>query len=170
MIFSMMLLFVTVYFTYEKYINYSDELERYDNIKSRLIRMVRETDTYSQKDLEISWKHLQIAERFLKDSPTDYLLKLKPLIELVKPKKYRYNNQKQDIPDLEIDFEKKFISLSKLHQFEKNFFDSYNKINKDKSLNYKDKTDYKKMVFFVSISNKKSAKKAKHVSRRRRKR
>jgi hypothetical protein len=168
MIISFSVLFITAYFTYEKYIDYSDELERYDNIKSRLIRMVRETDTYSQKDLEISWKHLQIAERFLKDSPTDYLLKLKPLIELVKPKKYRYNNQKQDIPDLEIDFEKKFISLSKLHQFEKNFFDSYNKINKDKSLNYKDKTNYKDMVFFVSISNKKSTKKAKHMSHRRR--
>ncbi len=160
-------LVVTVYFAYEQYSHYSDTLERYDAIKSRLLHLIRTTDTYSLKELEKSYKHLQIAKKYLQYHPTDILLKVKPLIKMLPPSEYLFKEKETQEPTFSLIFEKKFTRLSDLYKFQKNFFAQFTAINHDKTMKYAEKTDYTKMHFVVKISN--ITKKA-PVSRRRRRR
>jgi hypothetical protein len=114
------------YMMFENYISYTDELDKYESTKNRLIRMVKTTDTYSIDELVKSFKHLQIAEKFLKYAPADFLIELKPLINMQEPISFIYDNKNKTTPQFSIIFEKQFILLSNLHLFEKEFIDTFN--------------------------------------------
>jgi len=138
----------------ERFESYSSELERYETIKARLVHMVRSTDTYDEDELEKSYKHLQIAEKFLRYHPTDFLLQLKPLIEMLKPKGYNFNEDESGEALFRINFQRKFQTLGELYRFKQTFLQKFNKINSDNRLEYIEKSNYKKLEFIVSISNK----------------
>ncbi len=145
-------LLVTTYFTYEQFSRYNETLNRYDAIKNRLLRMIRSTNTYSLDELEKSYKHLQIAKRYLQYHPSDILLKLKPLAEMLPPSNYVFDGQQNDKePRIGMRFEKSFSRLSDLYAFEKKFKAKFSTINSDDSMEYSEKTDYKKMMFIAEI-------------------
>lgn len=168
MIFSFLTLISTSYLAYQQYEAYTEDLENYENIKNRLIRLVRKTDTYSQEELEKSFKHLQIAEEFLQHSPSDYLITLKPLIEILQPKSYSFQDKKALSPSISLVFEKKFQSLSKLYNFEKLFLKTFTTANEENTLEYKNNTNYQSLKFHATITNK--VKKAPIINQRRRRR
>lgn len=153
--------------TFEKYTQYSDTLDEYEIIKERLLHTVKTTDTYSLSELEKSWKHLQNAEEFLKYRPSDSLIRLRPLIEMVIPNSYSFKNENTKQESFNINFIKKFDSLSHIYSFKKEFLTKFETLNQDKSLIYSDKTNYSDMNFFIVIS-KAEVTKAKPQQRRRR--
>ena len=168
LVLSSIILIVSSYFTYEKYTSYTKTLQRYDSIKERLIRMIKTTNTYPITELEKSYKHLQIAEKFLRYHPTDYLLQLKPLIEMLSPTQYNFNNNNTQNTHFFIRFRKKFKTLGELYTFKQEFLQKYKLLNTKNKLELIEKTDYTKLQFAIDISNKKTPKKVTPRRRRRR--
>ncbi len=164
---SILLLLGSSFFAYESYVNYDNSLNSYETIKSRLIRTVKQTDTYSQKELQKSWNHLQIAEKYLQYNPKDFVLALKPLINLLKPTSWSWT-LKDSYPQAQISFEKSFKSLDALHQFELHFNKIYKDINTSNKIKLNNQSDYKKMYFHNIVTIKKESKKPYQASRRRR--
>ena len=160
---------VSTYLAYEQYSYYSDALDRYDNIKSKLLHMIRTTDTYSLQELEKSYKHLQIAEKYLRYHPADILLKLKPLIELLPPSHYLFDDKNSKEPTFSFRFTKKFTNLSDLYSFQQNFLGEFSSLNGNNTMKYSESTDYSNMKFIVDIMSN-AKKKAPIVHRRRRRR
>jgi len=161
-------LLVSSYFAYEKYDSYTQALDRYDNIKDRLIRMIKTTNTYPMHELEKSYKHLQIAEKFLRYHPTDFLLQLKPLIEMLPPKKYDFSDDNTQKAKFHIQFRKTFQTLGELYAFKQEFFNKFQIINDKKTLKLEEKTNYTNLEFAVDISNNVVQKKVTPRRRRRR--
>ena len=139
------------FFTYEKYESYNNALDQYASIKDQLIQTVRNTETYSQEELQKSWDYLQISQKHLRHHPSDLFLALKPLVMLQKPEEWSWKYH-EDQPELSVSFAKPFKSLDALHQFEKRFQKQFNKINSKLSLTFLDKTDYAKMQFKATVS------------------
>jgi len=166
--FAILSLFLTTSVTFDDYTNYSDSLDRYDSIKAKLLRTVKNTDTYSLDELEMSWKHLQNAEKFLNYRPHDALIKFKPLIDLVVPRNYAFKSKDSKSQSYSLEFTKKFQTLGELHSFEKMFLEKFNEINKKKKLKYTDKTNYSNMTFSVIIAKPEEAKPKGFQRRRRR--
>jgi len=152
MIFSLFSLFAVSYYAVDKYIQYSDALERYDNIKSRLVRIVKHTDTFSTQKLQRANQYLQTVEAFSQNHPSDVLLTLKPLITMLKPLSYSFSTKDVENPKIAIVFEKKFTSLNALYNFEKRFKNIFIDINNNKEFHYTKTTDYATMKFHVEIS------------------
>jgi hypothetical protein len=167
LILSFITLIVSSFFTFESYTNYDNALNNYETIKNRLIRTVRNTDTYSQEELQKSWNHLQIAEKYLQYNPIDFILALKKLILIQEPSSLHWS-LKDTTTNANISFEKSFQSLDALHQFEMQFNNIFNEINSTLSLKLSNKSDYKKLFFHNVIEIKKSTKVHKTPSRRRR--
>ena len=158
----------SIYFAYDKYVQYSDTLERYDTIKSRLLHMIRTTDTYSFEELEKSYKHLEIAKKYLQYHPSDILFQLKPLIEMLPPSHYLFDETEEKEPKFNLRFEKEFTRLSDLYAFEKSFLEKFTVINHDKTMKYSEKTDYSKLKFIAEISSETKKTPTPHRRRRRR--
>ncbi len=164
---SVVALAVSSFFTSQSFTNYSDELDRYESIKNRLIRTVRNTDTYSKQDLQKSWNHLQIAEKYLQYNPLDLMISIKPLTKFIKPTSWKWRLE-NSYPQTEIEFEKSFKSLDTMYKFEKQFNKIYNDINKSLTITLNNKSDYKKMIFKNILEIKKEKKRPQRASRRRR--
>lgn len=159
---------ISSYFTLEAYERYEDSLERYDSIKNRLLRMVKMTHTYSLEELEKSYKHLEIAKKFLRNHPSDFLLKTKPLLELLPPLRYKYEDNDAKKAQFTLFFEKRFNRLSDLYEFQKKFVSKFQELNTDNSMQYREKTDYTQMKFKAEITNKTKTSPNRRARRRRR--
>jgi hypothetical protein len=152
----------------EKYLVYSDELQRYESIKNRLINLVRSANRYTEKELETTYKHLEIAQKYLQYHPTDEAMKIKPLIDILKPKDFYFIVNNEHKMQVKFNFEKTFKKLSDLHKFEKKFKKIFENLNTDNLLEYKKLTKYSELKFIVSIYTKVTAKKKPTIRRRRR--
>ena len=160
-------LVTSAYIAYDAYSRYNDSLERYENIKTRLLRMVKRTNTYSLQELEKSYEQLEIAKKYLRHHPSDILLKLRTLIELLPPSRYTYNDEDTKEAKFTLFFEKKFEHLSDLYKFQKEFISRFKKIDNNTSMKYTDKTDYTDMNFKAEITNAKQES-PRRIRRRRR--
>ncbi len=159
---------ISSYFAYERYDSYTQALDRYDTIKNRLLRMIKTTDTYPMAELEKSYKHLQISEKFLRHHPTDFLLQLRPLIEMLRPLKYEFSNDNMQKAKFHIQFRKNFQTLGELYEFKQKFFNIFQTINSKKTFKLEEKTNYSNLEFAVDISNNIVTKKVTPRRRRRR--
>ena len=166
-LFSAIVVSVTSFNMLENYNKYNDALDNYDSIKAKLLRTVKNTDTYSLPELQKSWKHLQNAEKFLNFRPQDSLIHFKPLIDLVVPRDYSFKSMDSQSEEYSMTFIKKFQTLGELYNFEKIFVQNFNKINEEKKLIYSDKTNYSDMTFSVMISQHQQKKVSKKRRRRR---
>ncbi len=148
---SALLVLSVSFFAYEKFASYSDALESYELIKSRLIRLAHQTDTYSQEELQKSLNYLQISEKYLQYHPSDILYSLKPLIELQKPQELQWKYLENTLT-LSVTFKQSFYTLEELYQFEKKFYKAFNNLDKTFHNSYTTKTDYTKMDFYTLIT------------------
>ncbi len=164
---SIIIFLPVFFFTYEKYESYNKALDQYEGSRDQLIQMVRNTDTYSQEELQKSFNYLQIAEKYLRYHPSDLFLALKPLVLLQKPEQWSWKYHEGQ-PELSISFAKPFESLDALHQFEKRFQKHFNEINSTLPLTFLDKTDYTKMHFRGIVSTVKTNKTQQRRIKRRR--
>jgi len=141
------IIFIAVFFfTYSKYMHYTKSLEVYEAIKNQLIQTVKNTKTYSQKDLQQSINYLEVVEKYLYHHPADQFPVLKPLILLQKPDHMSWKYRKGQ-PELSLSFTKLFDNLDGLHKFEKTFNAYLKKISAVLPLTFIDKTNYEKMQF-----------------------
>ncbi len=145
------LIFLTVsYFTLDEYSRYSDLLDSYKTIKNRLLNTVKRTKTLSQDELDKSLNHLNIAEKHLKDHPSDIAILLKPLISLLKPISWEWNHTDAML-SLDVKFEKDFTTLSDLHDFEMQFNTLFDDINTTLILSNIPTTNYKKLHYKTEV-------------------
>ncbi|HFU75363.1 MAG TPA: hypothetical protein ENK66_03875 [Arcobacter sp.] len=147
------LLVVGIYNSLDSYMNYSNTIEKYNNIKSRLVRMTQKTQQYSYDTLQKTYNHLEVAENFLSYNPIDISLKLKPLIVLIKPSDFSFAYEVGHKPKFKVVFEKKFSTLEALYISEKSFFKNYKLLNIDNSFELEKLTDYQNLLFKVVIFN-----------------
>jgi len=166
LVLSSLVLFIIMFFTLEAYENYSNMLDRFSSIESRLTRMVRKSEMHSKEELEKNFVQLQIAEKYLQYRPSDMLLTLKPLIELEKPVSLEWSTKNENLY-VKLEFKKAFTTLETLHEFEHSFLAALEEINSTYQLKYTNKTNYAKMSFEYIVS---SAKKKKAPPQRRRRR
>jgi len=167
-LFSALLFFLTTLNTFDKYSDYSDALDQYESIKTKLLRTVKNTDTYPLPELQKSWEHLENAEKFLSAHPEDIIIKFKPLIDLTKQKMYSFKSQETTSTIFQLEFSKKFQTLGELHNFEKIFLKEFHTINAKKEFLYSDKTNYSTMTFSVTITQAETKKPQQNTRRRRR--
>jgi hypothetical protein len=167
LIFSGIIFGTSSFFAYTEYLNYTQLLKEYDTIKSKLIHTIKITHTYPMEQLEKSYKHLQIAENFLLNHPSDYFIELTPLIKILAPTSYTFNNNTQS-PSVTVQFQKSFGTLKELYTFRQNFLKNYKILNKEKKLTLTEKTDYTKLYFAIDISSQTTTTKAAPQRRRRR--
>jgi hypothetical protein len=120
-------------------------------------------------ELEKSFQHLQVAEKFLRYHPSDILIELKPLISLLAPKEYTFHALNETTPTYSIVFEKKFHSLTEFYNFKQKFQHTFQTINKENKLTYNERTNYTSLNFFVTLSSGEGAKTS-HTTKRRRRR
>ncbi|MDD5401222.1 MAG: hypothetical protein PHQ93_08565 [Sulfurimonas sp.] len=161
-------LLVLSFFTVEKYLSYSDSFEKYETIKDRLTKIVKNTQTYPQGELQKSLNYLEIVEKHLEYHPVDLITVLKPLIKLQKAETFEWNYIDGNI-ELKAAFKKSFNTLESLYEFEKRFYKEFDDINMTLKHTYIKQTDYKKLNFAstVIINNKKEEPKA-PIARKRR--
>ncbi len=143
---SLLLLSVISYFTYKQYGEFSNEADQYNSIKGRLIKLVRNTDTYSENELKKSLALIQISSTYLQFHPSDMFILLKPLIDLQKPDSLHWNNNNNS-PKLEVTFSKSFKTLEELHQFKESFNIKFDEVNVTLPLTYTDNTNYNTIQF-----------------------
>ena len=149
---SSVIFFITTYFALEAYENFNATLDEYDSIKTRLVRTVKNTDTYSYSNLERSYNLLQIGQKHLKNDPRDILIALEPLINLQKPSAFSWET-KEKAPNFTLKFSKSFSTLQELYQFEKEFLTLYSDANKSIPLSYQPRHNYKTLTFETTIAS-----------------
>jgi hypothetical protein len=159
----------SVTYTYTSYNKYDEILQKYNNIKTSLLQQMKQADTYPLDELEKSFQHLQVAEKFLRYHPSDTLIQLKPLISLLTPKEYTFHALNETTPTYSIVFEKKFYSLTEFYNFKQKFQHTFQTINKENKLTYNERTNYTSLNFFVTLSSGESVKTS-HTTKRRRRR
>ena len=164
---SILSIFVISFFTYEKYISYSDALNRYETSKSELMDIMKKTDAREEKTLKRDLQHIYKTEKYLQHYPSDAILALKPLIQLQKPKDIEWENGDGNI-EMKVVFEKSFNKLAKLSKFEKEFKKRFNDINSSYKFIYTTNTDYQKMIFNTTLKTDKAQDKTRKQARRRR--
>ena len=164
---SLLALVGSTYMAYEGLERYSAILQRYDTIKDRLLHLIKTTDTYQLEKLRQSYTHLQIAERFLKSHPLDVLIELRPLLNMLPPQTYRYDDHDKQEPTIELSFQKQQDSLEALYTFEKSFKSLFEKLNKEQKWTLEVHNDYAKIIFKAKIT---TSQKPQPKQRRRRRR
>lgn len=154
--------------TFEKYLSYSDSFEKYEMLKAKLTKVVKNTQTYSLDELQKSLNYLEIVEKHLQYHPVDLITVLKPLIKLQKIENLDWKYQQNGL-ELKATFKKSFDTLESLYEFEKRFYKEFDDINTTLKHTYTKETDYKKLNFAstVIIDNKKEEPKAPLMRKRR---
>jgi len=161
-------LLVLSFITFEKYLSYSDSFEKYEMLKTKLTKVVKNTPTYSHDELQKSLNYLQVVERHLEHHPVDLIALLKPLIKLQKIENLDWKYQQNSL-ELKATFKKSFETLESLYEFEKRFYKEFDDINTTIKHTYIKQTDYAKFNFAstIVIDNKKEEPKAAAPRRRR---
>ncbi len=147
---SFICLLMGAYLFLDSYEKYNDKIERYENIKDRLVKTIKKVKTLSTHSLKNYNLFLDIRDKYATQNPFDFLITLKPLIQIIKPKNFSYTKYPSAI--FRIEFQKKFYTLNDLYEFEKSFFKKFKEIDKKGLFEYKNITDYGKLIFAVKIS------------------
>jgi len=167
LIISILSIFITSFFTYEKYLSYSDAFNKYEISRNKLINTIKKTDAREEKTLKKDLQHIYKTEKYLQHYPSDAILTLKPLIQLQKPKDIEWKNEDGKI-EMKVVFEKSFYKLAKLNKFEKEFGKRFNDINSSYKFTYTTETDYQKMIFNATVDIDKTQNKTQKQAKRRR--
>lgn len=170
LLFSAVVLFVSAFFAYEQFSAYSEVLERHDMAKNKLQRVITSTNTSSEEELQKGLAYLQMKQKYMQHHPIDLLLPIKELIKLQKPQDVKWNSL-DSIAKMEVTFKRPFETLKELYSFEKDFFAKFNVIDAAFTKEYKNKTDYTKLFFDLTLtleSGKKIEQPAPQMRRRRR--
>ncbi len=147
---STCILLTVSYLSFDEYSKYSDLLYSYKTIKSELVNTVKRTKTLPLDDLDKSLNHLNIAEKHLKNHPSDIIILFKPLITLLKPISWEWKHSDATL-SLDVKFEKDFHTLSDLHDFEMQFNKLFKDINSTLTLSNTPTTDYKKLHYQTEV-------------------
>lgn len=160
---------VLSFITFEKYLSYNDSFEKYEIIKDRLTKIVKNTQTYSQDELQKSLNYLEIVEKHLEYHPVDLITVLKPLIKLQKAETFEWNYVEGNI-ELKATFKKSFNTLESLYEFEKRFYKEFDDINTTLKCASIKGTNYTKLDFvsMITIDSKKEEIQSPAVRKRRR--
>ncbi|MDD5373550.1 MAG: hypothetical protein PHO62_09020 [Sulfurimonas sp.] len=161
-------LLVLSFITFEKYLSYNDSFEKYEMLKTALAKVVKNTQTHSQDELQKSLNYLEIIERHLEYHPVDLITVLKPLIKLQKIENLEWKYQQNNL-ELKATFIKSFDTLESLYEFEKRFYKEFDDINTTLKHAYTKQTDYTKLNFAstIIINNQKEEQKAPMARKRR---
>ncbi len=145
-------LITSSYAMYEGLQKYTTTLQRYDSIKERLLHLIKTTDTYPLEQLQQSYIHLQVAENFLRSHPLDVLIRFKPLLAMLPPKTYEYDDRNRgEDPIIELSFQKRFDTLEALYTFENSFRSLFKQLNKENRWILEVNSNYSKIDFKAKI-------------------
>lgn len=150
LIVSTFILLTISYFTFNEYNRYSNLSYNYKNTKNKLINRIKQTKTLTLIDLEKSLNHLDIAEKYLKNYPSDIIMPLKPLIMLLNPISWSWQYDETALT-LDVKFEKKFQTLLELHNFTIKFNRLFKDINTTFTLSNTPIVDYKKFYYKTEV-------------------
>jgi len=159
------LLFVMLYFVFDAYIKYTDLTTKNEVLKSRYLNLFSKTKMLPEKELKKYTNHISMVKKYLKNSPVDTALILKPLIELDKPTEFDYKDE-NGIVSFKLVFEKHFKELKNLYKFEKEFNSKFRNINTIIKIEKKTTIDYEKMIYKTNINT--VDKSSIHVKKRKR--
>jgi hypothetical protein len=147
---SFVFLLVVSYFTLSAYMKYTDLTSENKVLQSRYLNLLKHTKMLSQKELEEYMNHIIMVKKYLKDTPVDAALLIKPLIEMNKPIEFDYKNE-EGVISFKAVFEKHFKELKNLYIFEKEFENKINEINKSITIEKKVTTDYEQLIYKADI-------------------
>jgi len=162
---SFIILIATSYFTFVAYENYADLTQKNQLLKQKYLHAISQAKMLPKRELENYEYTIDMTKKYLKDSPADVIIQLKPLVSLLKPSKFKYTNEKGNIL-FTLSFEKQFDALVNLYKFEKEFDTKFNALKDKLKITKKMTVDYKKLLYKVDISTQKN-KVAMHKRRRR---
>jgi len=148
---SLIFLSFMIYFTFIGYEDYSDLIQQNKILKNRYLSTISHTKMLPKEELKKYGYNIYMTKTYLKDSPIDKIIELKPLISLLKPSKFEYKNEKGSVV-LKISFEKKFSELMSLYRFEKEFDTRFNAIKKKLKITKSSTVDYKQLLYKAEIS------------------
>lgn len=164
---SIIFIFLSSFFAYEKFDSYYNSLQKYEIVKHRLDKVAINTNMYSSEELNKSLKYLELSEKYMQFHPLDIILSLKQLIKLQKPEEVTWSYDNENLK-FSATFKRSFKTLGELNKFEKLFLTEFEDINSTFSKNYSTKSDYKKMDFHMNIIVENSKKEEKQQEQRRR--
>ena len=150
---SLSLLFMMLYFTFSAYERYqnllltNEQLQRQYNEETSQVKMI------PQDELEKYVHHISTVNKYLKTTPVDILLALKPLISLSKPKQFLYKNEEGEF-SFEVKFENRFNTLKELYQFEREMKKRVKEIKKSMQVEEKSIADYKQFLYKLELKTK----------------
>ncbi len=150
-ILSSIILVFMLYLTFNAYENYSDLTQKNQLLKQRYLYALSHTKMRPKEELKKYEYNIYMTKTYLKESPIDKIIELKPLITLVKPSKFEYKNEKGVI-SLKVSFEKKFGELVNLYKFEKEFDSRFNAIKEKLKITKKTTVDYKQLLYTTEIT------------------
>jgi len=157
-LFSKFLMFASIfifcivsYFTFNAYNSYNESLDRYKHLTRQLNSLMKNTKLLNTPILTRSLLHLQVAQENLQYKPADIIITFKPLINLIKPDSWKWENGQNGIL-LRANFQKSFNKLEKLYAFEKKFNKIINDINSSYPLTNTPEIDYKTLKFKTKLS------------------
>lgn len=143
--------FIAAFFAYGQLEAYMESLERHEMAKSKLQRVIRTTKTHSLEELQQSLAYLEMQEKYLQHHPLDLLFLLKEVIALQKPQGIKWIHADTSAK-LELSFKHPFATLGELSLFEKRFLEQVNKLDAALAKEYKNNTDYTKLLFDLTLT------------------
>jgi len=160
---SLSFLFVMLYFTFNTYEKYQNLLLTKEQLQRQYNEEVAQVKMIPQDELEKYMYHIFMVNRYIKTTPVDILLAMKPLISLSKPKQFSYKNEEGKL-SFEVKFEKRFHTLKELYEFEREMKKRVKEMKKSMQVEEKSTTDYKQFLYKLELKTK-SKKSTKRVRR-----
>jgi len=151
LVLSFTALLVMLYFTFNTHNNYSELVQKNKILKNHYLYTLSQTKMLSNKELQKYRYNIYMTKTYLKESPIDKIIELKPIISLVKPSQFEYRNE-QGTFSLEVSFEKKFDKLIDLYNFKKKFENQFNLIKEKFKFTKETTVDYKKLLYSTKIT------------------
>jgi len=152
---SLLLLIVMGYFSFNKFKDYEDLLQKNQILKHRYITAYRHTKMLSHIELDKYAYTIDMTNKYLDKTPTDILIAVKPLMLLDKPSTFQYKYEQGKI-SFTMDFDKQFSRLVNLYKFEKKFNRTMETISKNILIEKSVSVDYKNLLYKASIKTKKN--------------
>ncbi len=152
---SFVMLIFTSYLVFNGYENYENLTQKNKLLKQKYLYAISQAKMLPKKELENYEYIIDMTKKYLKDSPTDVIIELKPLVSLAKPIKFQYENKGGDVV-FTLSFEKQFDELVNLYKFEKKFDSKFNALKEKLKITKKTTVDYKKLLYRTEISRQKN--------------
>lgn len=156
LIISIILFLFAFFISFQEYMHYEDLTQKNALVKENYLQTLSQTKMLPQKELQRYVDHITITKLYLKTSPLDFAIQLKPLIALSTPMKFDCKNENNKL-ECKVTFQEKFSKLKELYAFEQNFNESYGKMRDTLQVSKNTKIDYKNLTLTIELSSKKSA-------------